>query len=192
MPFFSFTLHNILFYVITLLWNLEFVVFRSKFKGSNFSDKKSFKVILMMIVTIIVGTILFNHFTLFIVDETWFSFFNTVGIALYILGISLRYVASFTLGRYFTRDVEVSSDQKLVSHGPYRLLAHPLYLGLFLLVLAVPFYFGQLVWMLITIFLFGGVIKQRMLIEEKALEETLGETYSIWRQTRYRFVPWIY
>jgi protein-S-isoprenylcysteine O-methyltransferase Ste14 len=192
MPFFSFEIHNILFYIITILWNLEFVIFRSKFKGSNYSDKQSFKTILIVIVTIIAGTIGYNLLGLFTVPSFTYIYFNYGGISLYIIGILLRYTASMTLGRYFTRDVEVSSNQELISHGPYKLLAHPLYLGLFLLVLAVPVYFGQIIWIFGAIFFFGRVILNRMNSEEKALEASLGDTYVKWRSKRYRFIPWVY
>jgi protein-S-isoprenylcysteine O-methyltransferase Ste14 len=192
MPLFSWELHSILFYFITILWNFEFIVFKPQYKGSNYSDKHSFKTILIVIITIILGTITYNLLNLFIMPEFTFVYFNYFGIFLYIIGISLRYYASFTLGRYFTRDVEVSKDQKLISHGPYRLLAHPLYLGLFLLVLAVPVYFGQVVWIAAAVLFFGKVILNRMKTEEKALEESLHETYTSWLKKRYRFIPWIF
>jgi protein-S-isoprenylcysteine O-methyltransferase Ste14 len=192
MPFFTLEPHNILFYIITLLWNLEFVIFRSKFKGENYSDKQSFKTILVVVVTIIAGSIGYNLLGLFVLPEATFIYFNYFGIFLYIVGITLRYSASIKLGKYFTRDVEVSSNQELISTGPYRFLAHPLYLGLFLLVLAVPVYFGQLVWIFGALFFFGRVILNRMKSEEKALEASLGETYVTWRSKRYRFIPWVY
>lgn len=192
MPFFTWELHSILFYIITFLWNIEFIVFRPKFKGSNYSDKQSFKTILIVIITLILGTILYNLFNLFIMPASTFVYFNYFGISLYIIGIFLRYYASFTLGQYFTRDVEISKDQELISHGPYRLLAHPLYLGLFLLVLAVPVYFGQIIWIIGALLFFGKVILARMKTEEKALEESLKETYTTWLKKRYRFIPWVF
>lgn len=192
MPFFTPQLHNYMFYFITFLWILEFLIFRPKFKGKSYSEKQSFKTILIVIITIIVGTILYNQFELFVLPEETHVYFNLFGITLYVIGILLRYVSSITLGRYFTRDVEVSSDQQLISKGPYRFLVHPLYLGLFLLVIAVPIYFAQVLWILGAFSFFGKVILTRMKSEEKALEETLGETYTKWRKKRYRFIPWIY
>ena len=55
-----------------------------------------------------------------------------VGVALMLLGVALRWYAIWTLGRYFTRDVAVSPDQKVVQNGPYRYIRHPAYSGTFL------------------------------------------------------------
>ena len=43
------------------------------------------------------------------------------------LGVVLRWFAIWKLGRYFTRDVAVSSDQEVVQSGPYRFIRHPAY-----------------------------------------------------------------
>lgn len=192
MPFFTWELHNILFYIITFLWIIEFIVFRSRFKESYYSDKQAFKKILVVIITLILGTISYNQFKLFILPQSTFVYFNYFGVTIYLIGIFLRYYANLTLGQYFIRDVEVSNNQKLISHGPYRILAHPLYLGLFLLVLSIPVYFGQVIWIMATLLFFGKVILASMKTEEKALEESLGETYTTWLKKRYRFIPWVF
>jgi isoprenylcysteine carboxyl methyltransferase (ICMT) family protein YpbQ len=54
------------------------------------------------------------------------------GVALLAAGIGLRAWAFKTLGRYFTFTVMVSSDQPVITSGPYRLLRHPSYTGILL------------------------------------------------------------
>lgn len=58
-----------------------------------------------------------------------------LGIIFIVMGVALRWFAIWKLGSYFTRDVAVSSDQKVVQSGPYRFIRHPAYSGTFLTML---------------------------------------------------------
>src|SRR5262249_25329256 len=51
------------------------------------------------------------------------------GVALMALGIALRIWANQVLGRYFTRTLRVSPEQRVITDGPYRAVRHPGYLG---------------------------------------------------------------
>ena len=192
MPIFSLEFHNILFYFISFFWIIEIIVFKPQYKVSNYINNPYFRTIFIVIFTIFLGTLLYNLFGLFLLPDYTFIYFNYIGIFIYTLGLVLRYYTRFTLRRYFSREVKVYNDQKLVSVGPYRLFAHPLYLGLFLLVLAIPFYFGQVIWILATILFFGKVILNKMKVEERALKESHKDTYTLWLKKRYRFIPWIF
>jgi protein-S-isoprenylcysteine O-methyltransferase Ste14 len=66
-----------------------------------------------------VGVIAFGRWPLFI-----------LGLVLMAGGVFIRQWAIFTLGRFFTVDVRVHSDQTVVERGPYRWVRHPSYSGL--------------------------------------------------------------
>jgi protein-S-isoprenylcysteine O-methyltransferase len=53
----------------------------------------------------------------------------TIGMILLLAGIALRVWSFAALGRYFTRCVQVSPGQPVVTNGPYRLVRHPGYAG---------------------------------------------------------------
>src|SRR5262249_15122189 len=55
-----------------------------------------------------------------------------VGLALMWCGIALRVWAFRTLGRYFTFTVMTSTDQPVITTGPYRFVRHPGYAGIVL------------------------------------------------------------
>jgi protein-S-isoprenylcysteine O-methyltransferase Ste14 len=171
MPIFSMEFRYILFYLFSFFWLIELIVFKPQYKGLNYINKPSFRTVFIVIFTIIVGTLLYNHFELFLLPDYTFVYFNYTGIFIYAIGLVLRYYTRITLSKNFTRKVKVSSNQKLVSDGPYRLLAHPLYLGQFLLLLAIPVYFGQVIWIFATILFFGKVILNRMKEEERTLTD---------------------
>jgi protein-S-isoprenylcysteine O-methyltransferase Ste14 len=88
--------------------------------------------------------------------------------------------------------VAVSADQTLISHGPYRFLRHPLYVGLFLLTVSVPLFFKNIPILLLSMLYMGYLLNQRMRVEEQAMERILGERYRVWKAKRYRFIPFIY
>ena len=56
---------------------------------------------------------------------------------------SLRLWSFHTLGRYFTLTIQTSSDQPVIADGPYRLIRHPSYAGLLLIIMAVGLFIGN-------------------------------------------------
>jgi protein-S-isoprenylcysteine O-methyltransferase Ste14 len=53
-----------------------------------------------------------------------------VGMVVFATGEALRVWAKVALGRYFTYTVMTSSDQAVITSGPYRYVRHPSYTGI--------------------------------------------------------------
>lgn len=191
-PYLEWNLSHIVFYGITILWLMELMVFPSKHHGEDFQEKQTFYLILINIISNIFITLLLTYYGTFQIQEYPWSMIRYLGLSFYLGGITLRYTSTILLGKYFSRDIHVEKNQVLVSHGPYRLLRHPLYLGLFLLVLGVPTFFQNPVAMAFAFFSMGRVLNRRMELEEKNMEKILGDTYKEWKKSRYRFIPYIY
>ena len=70
----------------------------------------------------------------------------------------------------------------LVTTGPYRLVGHPIYLGLVLLATGEALAFGS--WPALIMVLFGIVptLAWRAHAEEALLSQTFGETYALYRK----------
>jgi protein-S-isoprenylcysteine O-methyltransferase Ste14 len=190
--FFQLKPSYIAFYMITALWIGEFMIFPSKYESDDFSEKTSFKSILLAISSSIALTVVLGYLDIFYIESSLGKAMQYLGIAIYTIGIVLRYSGAIYLGEYFTRDVQVSKDLELVSDGPYRILRHPLYLGLFLLSVGVPMFFRNPVALIFTVGCVGTLINQRMILEEESMEATIGERYREWKRSRYRFIPFIY
>jgi protein-S-isoprenylcysteine O-methyltransferase Ste14 len=60
-----------------------------------------------------------------------------VGMVLLTAGAALRWGSFWALGQYFTFTVDVSTDQDVVTRGPYRVLRHPGYTGGLLAVIGI-------------------------------------------------------
>src|SRR5437773_923394 len=57
------------------------------------------------------------------------SGFYLFGFLLFLGGLILRWYSIGYLGRYFTVDVSISAEHKLIDSGPYRHIRHPTYTG---------------------------------------------------------------
>ena len=113
------------------------------------------------------------------------------GAVVALCGIALRLWSVATLGRYFTYVVKVTPDQKVVEAGPYRLIRHPSYsgalltgigIGLSLRFAAAPVAIG------LTSVLGYWI---RIVIEERALAEGIGEPYRAYMARTKRLIPFI-
>ncbi len=79
----------------------------------------------------------------------------------------------------------------LVTTGPYRLVRHPIYLGLALLAMGEALAFGS--WPALMIVLSGIVptFAWRARAEEKLLNRTFGERYAVYRQRTKMIIPYL-
>ena len=114
------------------------------------------------------------------------------GIVLMLAGICIRWVAIYTLGRYFTREVTILRDHRVVQSGLYKYLRHPSYSGLLLGNLGLGLAFSN--WLsLIIIFVptFAAAL-YRMHVEEKALEQAFGSEYIDYCRVTNRLIPKLY
>lgn len=112
-----------------------------------------------------------------------------LGLAAAWLGLSLRVWAVATLGRFFRRTVVVQSGHRLVEDGPYRLLRHPSYSGLVLLMAGLGLALGN--WLSLAIMTLGalGALVHRIRTEEAALHERFGEAYLAYRRRTWALIP---
>lgn len=179
---------NFTFILITILWLIEFIIFPSKKKLED-SKTSSFSIILLAILFIA-----FTNAIMFYFDKLLVNSFvlKIIALFIYALGMVLRYYSLILLGKNFSRNVEVSENQELVSKGIYKYLRHPLYLGLFLLVIAIPLYVGNIALFLISIPIMFKAIDIRIKEEEKTMEVIIGARYLDWKKNRYKFIPFLY
>ena len=113
------------------------------------------------------------------------------GTFLLFVGGVLRQICFRALGKYFTGNVVVTSDQMVVERGPYRFIRHPSYTGGFMVFIGTGFALGN--WLSVAL-LFAGpcfVYYWRVRAEEKALLETIGEPYRAYMTRTKRFIPFV-
>ena len=114
------------------------------------------------------------------------------GLVLSWLGIWLRMWSILTLGRYFRRVVVVQRDHRVIRRGPYRLVRHPSYTGLLLFWLGLGVAQVNLVSVAALAILPTIAVVRRILVEEAALLDGLGEDYRSYAEGRPRLLPGVW
>lgn len=124
------------------------------------------------------------------IHHRWLLF----GIGLVVLwaGAALRWWAFRTLGQYFTFTVMTSSDQRVVSAGPYRIVRHPGYSGAVLILTGIGLTYGNWLSLAAMILLPLVGLVYRIKVEEAALLGTLGDAYRSYAHSRKRLVPFVW
>ena len=102
-----------------------------------------------------------------------------------------------TLGKQWSLQARVLEHHELIRRGPYRIVRHPIYTGMFGMLIASSLAYGHWVGLVVAsvVYYFGTVMRIRS--EEKLLREQFGSeyqnyaaasarVYSIWRDTRCR------
>ena len=122
-------------------------------------------------------------------QRTAFYFF---GLGLIVLGIVFRWIAIFKLKKYFTLNVSIQRNHRVVNTGIYRYIRYPAYLGSLLSFAGLGF--ALLNWIsLVIIFLpILGSFLNRISIEEKVLTAEFGEEYLEYSKNTKRLIPLIY
>ncbi len=180
---------TVVFAALTLLWWAEFLLFPSPGRGEGKGRDPSFVRIFQAIVLSLAVALMLSLLGWGNLPVSWSGSVGAGALAVYALGLLVRYWSLLTLGSWFSRHVTASGQQELVSRGPYRYLRHPSYLGLFLLGLGALLFIRNLPGLLLGGGLIYGALSQRMEEEEQLMEETLGERYWQWKRGRGRMFP---
>jgi protein-S-isoprenylcysteine O-methyltransferase len=118
--------------------------------------------------------------------------FAWIGVALFALGIVIRWWSIIVLGRFFTVDVTIAPDHQLVEAGPYRWVRHPSYTGVMLAFVGFAFTTGNWAALLMIIVPIFITFVRRMTVEESALINGLGKPYVAYMSRTKRLVPFVY
>ena len=113
------------------------------------------------------------------------------GSLLVLFGLLLRLVARKALGRFFLYGLEIKPDHVLITHGIYRWIRHPGYLGVIMFDLGTPLLFSSGYGLLLILLLIPMYI-YRIRVEEQMLMERFGEEYRAYQRRTKKLIPAIY
>ena len=120
----------------------------------------------------------------------WYAFYG--GIALIVIGFAIRLAAIFTLRRYFTVDVAIAKDHKVIDRGLYGIVRHPSYAGSLISFFGLGLAFVN--WLSLAILIIGPAIgiAYRIGVEEQALIGALGDDYRKYATRTKRLIPGVF
>lgn len=84
--------------------------------------------------------------------------------------------------------IEITTDQKVITTGPYSIVRHPMYLGALIILFGVPLALGSW-WGLLLLIPFALIFIIRLLDEEKLLSKNLPGYDEYHQKVRYRLIP---
>jgi protein-S-isoprenylcysteine O-methyltransferase Ste14 len=87
--------------------------------------------------------------------------------------------------------IELSTEQKVITTGPYALVRHPMYIGALIMLVGVPLALGSW-WGLLTVVPMTLVIVWRLLGEENFLAMNLAGYSEYQNAVRYRLLPFVW
>lgn len=114
------------------------------------------------------------------------------GLILIISGLIIRWMAICTLKKYFTVDVAIFEDHKIVKKGLYKFIRHPAYAGSLISFFGLGWALGNWVSFIIIFFPVLFAFIRRINVEEEVLVSSIGEEYTEYMRKTKRLIPKIY
>ena len=121
-----------------------------------------------------------------------FGALAAIGLMLFALGAAVRVLARRTLGRFFTYEITIKKEHRLVTHGIYRSIRHPLYTGILLLWFGAALALQSLIGFLLALALLVPALAVRMRKEEAFLGTQFGAEYRDYMRRTRRLVPFVF
>jgi protein-S-isoprenylcysteine O-methyltransferase len=164
---------------------------RAKSATRSAADRGSIRVLW---IAIPVSMFLAVQFQLALPAAGWgpLPWINALGVVIAIAGLALRWYSILYLGRFFTVNVAIAADHRLIDTGPYRRIRHPSYTGALLAFAGLGVCTQN--WASLAIIVLGTTLAflYRIHVEEAALTGAFQERYRRYVQRTWRLVPGLY
>ena len=116
---------------------------------------------------------------------------NIAGSVLIVIGGSISLVAAVTLRLHYSSTLVIREDHQLITHGIFRFVRHPIYLGTLMVMIGLPVF----VWSLYGTLIMSALVPvflNRIRMEEKLLTEEFGDAYRMYKEATRKIIPFIY
>ncbi len=180
--------------IVSVAWIVSEIVL-ARIKHSDMSSQKLDKSSLRLLwITIITAIVFGNVLSISRIGaiSTGSYIMKISGLILIVAGLIVRWTAIITLRKYFTVDVSIVSNHKLVSTGIYRFVRHPAYAGSLLSFLGLGMVLSNWLSLLVVFIPIMIAFIYRINIEEKALLVFFGDQYAHYCAMTKRLIPKIY
>src|SRR5689334_6808218 len=134
------------------------------------SDRGSYFAI---ITAVFLGVALSIHFRINNVG-TLTGWFQWLGLLLMVTGATFRQWALIHLGRFFSRTVQIESEHKVITTGPYQWIRHPTYTGMIAVYTGLSMAIGTWLGAVTAFVAVTASLLYRIRVEEQTLLTALG------------------
>ncbi len=159
-------------------WGMEIYVLVLKRKNyEELADKKTKYIMSALILTGVLLAVINPSFRAQWRTVEQFSKVQILGIFLVLAGVTIRFIAILTLGKFFTPDLGRVEGHKIVDKGIYKFIRHPSYTGEIIAFGGLAFLFSHIPSSLFIFFLPTTAFVYRAIVEERKMIELFGEEY---------------
>jgi protein-S-isoprenylcysteine O-methyltransferase Ste14 len=184
----------IVFIIIWSAWFLSEIllnrILRSQKGDMKGRDRGSIVIIWLSITISISAGIIINIFSRTPISNLIIIPFS--GLFLILIGMTIRFVSIFTLGRFFTVDVTIRENHRIKKDGIYGLIRHPSYLGSIISFIGFGISLNNWISLIIISVFTTGSFLYRITVEEKLLTDYFGDEYIKYKNETKRLIPRVY
>jgi protein-S-isoprenylcysteine O-methyltransferase Ste14 len=119
----------------------------------------------------------------------WIRF---ASLAFMVFGLAIRWTAVVSLGRWFSANVAIRTEQRLQTAGLYSFVRHPSYFGLLLVLVAIGLHTRNWIGLAIVVIPSMAALSYRIHVEEQALRAAFGDVYAVYTSRTKRLLPGVY
>lgn len=128
----------------------------------------------------------------FIKNRPATSIYSYIGIAILFIGGLIRIYSRKELDRFFSFEVLIQKDHKLIKTGIYQYVRHPMYLGTSLILTGLALALSSFYGILILIIFGIPVLLYRISAEEGLLIKEFGKEYLDYAEKTKKIIPYIF
>ena len=114
-----------------------------------------------------------------------------IGLLITIPGFVLMQAGEKYLAKQFSIEVTLQKDHKLIQNGPYKVIRHPRYLGIFVFFTGISLTFRSLLGIMLVMVL-AAVLVWRVFAEEKMMHQEFGKEWEAYRAKTWRLIPYLF
>jgi protein-S-isoprenylcysteine O-methyltransferase Ste14 len=180
-----------------VLWGIsEFLVISGKraTQNKNIKDRNSLFQIIVLIITLPIGIGFGNssNYSRLLRFPFDLSFWQAIGLILLFTGITIRWISINTLKKYFTANLTIQEDHKLITTGIYKNIRHPSYLGGALCFAGFGIALDNYVSLFFIFFINLILILIRIDYEEKILANKFGSVFEEYKKRTKKLLPLLF
>jgi len=109
------------------------------------------------------------------------------GVTLFVVSLVVRLTAIRTLGRFWSLDLEIRAEHRLVTEGIYRYVRHPAYSAIMLEIVSVPLVANAFGALALALFGYVPLLLWRWRCEEREMIQKFGDRYIQYRKQGFLF-----
>jgi protein-S-isoprenylcysteine O-methyltransferase Ste14 len=116
----------------------------------------------------------------------------TLGIVAASIGAIIRIVAQVNLGKNFSFEAKIKKDHALIKTGIHSVVRHPMYTGMFLMVLGLCIAMQSIIGIVMNALILIPIGLYRVNVEERLLLRRFGDEYKKYVFVTKKFVPYVW